>query len=338
MDGMYDKSSDDIKKFFAGKKILVTGGAGSIGSVIVKHLLKMNPSVVRVLDNSEYNLHNLRQCVCGPNVRLFLGDIRDKERIERAIEGIDIVFHAAALKHVPFCEENPFEAIKTNVMGTQNVIDAALKENVEKFITISTDKAVNPSNVMGATKLLGEKMTTSANYYKGARRTALSCVRFGNVLESSGSVIPLFKEQVRKGGPITVTEPKMTRFMMSKDQAVELILKAAANSHGGEIFILKMDALNIMDLAEVVREELAPKYGFDVNDIKINVRGIREGEKFHEELMTSHEATNVQETNDMFVINPRFKERINGHVSGISSDKVRLLTKDEIKSIINLDQ
>ncbi len=331
--------SEDIREYFKDKKILVTGGAGSIGKVIVKHLLAMEPSVVRVLDNNECSLHDLRQETSGSVIRLLLGDIRDKKRIQMAIEDIDIVFHTAALKHVPFCEENPFEAIKTNVIGTQNMIDAALEERIEKFITISTDKAVNPTGVMGTTKLLTEKMTTSANYYKGARKTVLSCVRFGNVLKSSGSVIPLFRKQIKKGGPITVTDERMTRFFMSKDQAVDLILKATMQAEGGEVFILKMDAINIMGLAEAMRDKYAPKYGYKIEDITIETKGIREGEKFHEELMTKHEATNVKELEDMFIICPRFKENLSKEqINGIISNKAKLLSKEDIKSLINTDK
>jgi len=173
-------------------------------------------------------------------LRFLVGDVRDKERLQHAVENIDFAFHAAALKHVPLCEYNPFEAVKTNVLGTQNVIEVAMEGEVEKLITISTDKAVNPVNVMGATKLLAERLTISANYYKGLRKTAFSCVRFGNVLDSRGSVIPSFREQIRKGGPVTLTEPNMTRFVMSIPRAVDLVLKAAEIARGGEIFIFKM--------------------------------------------------------------------------------------------------
>ncbi|MFH1420898.1 MAG: UDP-N-acetylglucosamine 4,6-dehydratase family protein [Candidatus Aenigmatarchaeota archaeon] len=321
---------------FRNKKILITGGAGSIGSEIAEHLLEYEPAVIRILDNNEYALHKLKQKISGSNLRFFLGDIRDKERIERAMEGIDIVFHAAALKHVNFCEENPFEAIKTNVHGTQNVIEAALKQNAEKFITISTDKAANPVSVMGATKLLAEKLTVSANYYKGARRTALSCVRFGNVMESTGSVMPLFRQQIRKGGPITMTNPEMTRFMMSTSQAVDLILSAASRSVGREIFILKMNSVKIGDLAEAMIEEIAPICGYKPEEIKTEVIGTRPGEKMHEDLMTRHEAANAIETEDMFIIYPKPGDNAGCTNSrGLVSNDMELLTKDQIKSIIH---
>lgn len=334
-----------VSDFFNGKKILVTGGAGSIGSVIVKHLLRLNPKVVRILDNNEYGLYKMKNEVSSPNVRFLLGDVRDKERVERAVEGIDIVFHAAALKHVPLCEYNPFEALKTNAIGTQNIIDSALGADVEKVINISTDKAVHPTNVMGATKLVSERLISSANYYKGKRRTTLSSVRFGNVLDSSGSVIPLFKNQIKKGGPLTLTDTKMTRFMMSKDQAVDLILKAALNCMGGEIFILKMGSIRIVDLAEATIDVFAPRYGFRSGDIKTGVNGIREGEKIHEELMTEDESKRALETDEMFIILPESKElltRINYNYEGSSkaiigkytSGDVKCLTKDEIKKFL----
>ena len=209
----------EMKDFYEGKVILITGGVGSIGSEIVRKILEYEPRAVRVLDNNETGLFDLEQELQSEKIRIFVGDVRDKERLKRAIEDVDLVFHAAALKHVPLCEYNPFEAVKTNVIGTQNLIDVAIDEEVEKIITISTDKAVNPINVMGATKLLAERLTISANFYKGDRETAFSCVRFGNVLYSRGSVLPLFEEQIKKGF-ITLTDSNMTRFIMNTSQAV----------------------------------------------------------------------------------------------------------------------
>ena len=186
---------------FGDKRILITGGTGSIGSEILRKVLQYDPQVVRVFSIDEDAQFNLQQELGDrPNVRFLIGDVRDRERLGMAGEDVDIIFHVAALKHVPLCEYNPFEAVKTNVLGTQNVIDVAMKGEVDKLITISTDKAVNPVNVMGATKLLAERLTISANHYKGSRKTAFSCVRFGNVLYSRGSVVPLFREQIRKGG------------------------------------------------------------------------------------------------------------------------------------------
>jgi UDP-N-acetylglucosamine 4,6-dehydratase len=321
-----------------GKNILVTGGSGSIGSEIVKKVLQYEPEVVRVLSNDENCLFNLEQELQGySNLRFLVGDVRDKERLQRAVENIDFVFHAAALKHVPLCEYNPFEAVKTNALGTQNVIEAAMEEEVEKLITISTDKAVNPVNVMGATKLLAERLTISANEYKGLRKTGFCCVRFGNVLDSRGSVMPSFREQIIKGGPVTLTEPNMTRFVMSIPKAVELVLKAADIAQGGEIFIFKMPALRIGDLAEAMVDELAPQYGYNPESIKVEVTGKRAGEKIYEELLTADEAINASETEDMFIITPAAKTQ---ERKGISAKEYRsdqdgiLLAKEEIKEIL----
>jgi FlaA1/EpsC-like NDP-sugar epimerase len=338
-----------MKNYFEGKTILVTGGVGSIGSEIVRSILEYNPTVVRVLDSNETGLFDLEQELQSEKLRPFVGDVKDKERLRRAIEGVAIVFHAAALKHVPLCEYNPFEAVKTNVIGTQNLIDVAIDEEVEKFITISTDKAVNPVNVMGATKLLAERLTVSANFYKGKRKAAFSCVRFGNVLDTRGSVIPLFRKQIENGGPITITDSNMTRFMMSIPKAVELVLKSAGMTNGGETFIFKMPAIRIGNLADAVIQELAPKYGYASNEIKIEIIGKRAGEKLYEELMTEDEAENAYEDEEMFVVlqqtadivdelsyklpdNFKKAEKREYHSK---SKGVKLLTLKELKPLLN---
>ncbi|MCL2116405.1 MAG: polysaccharide biosynthesis protein, partial [Methanobrevibacter sp.] len=247
-----------MESFYKGKKILVTGGSGSIGSEIVEKLVSLPVDSIRVFDNNETALFDLETDLNSPKIRTLIGDIRDLERLNRAFEDIDIVFHAAALKHVPLCEFNPFDAVKTNVVGTQNVLDAAINCDVAKVILVSTDKAVNPINVMGATKLLAERLILSANSYAGNKRTIFSCVRFGNVLNSRGSVIPLFKKQIKNGGPVTITDPDMTRFIMHISDAADLILKSGQKAIGGEIFILKMSAVKITDLANAMINILAP--------------------------------------------------------------------------------
>jgi UDP-N-acetylglucosamine 4,6-dehydratase len=328
---------------FKDKNILVTGGTGSIGSEIVRRLLRYRPRVVRVLSNDENGLFALEQELQSyANIRFLVGDIKDKERLRRAMEGVTFVFHSAALKHVPLCEYNPFEAVKTNVLGTQNIIEVAMEEQVEKLITISTDKAVNPVNVMGATKLLAERLTVSANYYRGARRTVFSCVRFGNVLDSRGSVVPLFQSQIEKGGPVTLTDPDMTRFVMSIPRAIDLVFKAAEIAQGGEIFIFKMPALRIGDLATVIIKELAPRYGYTAESIEVTIVGKRPGEKNYEELLTEDEAINGYETEDMFIISQIGRNRKAGKTpkSRYTSRNVTLLTKKEIRKILieNLPQ
>ena len=331
---------DELTKFYNRKTILVTGGVGSIGSEIVKTLLKHDPKVVRVLDINESGLFELEHKLNSKKIRLFIGDVKDKDRLKRAVEGVDIVFHTAALKHVPLCEYNPFEAVKTNVIGTQNLIDVSLDENIEKFITISTDKAVNPINVMGTTKLLAERITIAANKHKGNKRTAFSVVRFGNVLNSRGSLIPLIKEQIKKGGPVTLTDPQMTRFIMCISEAVSLVLKAGALAIGGEIFILKMPTIKIIDLIEVMIGVLSPKYGCSPEDIEIKIIGKRPGEKLFEELMTEEELRYVQEIDDMYVVNTlknefckdtRYK---NSTTINFNSKEVTYLTKEEIREYL----
>jgi len=262
------------------------------------------------------------------------------------MEGIDIVYHAAALKHVPLCEYNPFEAIKTNVLGTQNVIEASLFEGVSKVIGISTDKAVNPINTMGATKLLAEKLITDANFYKGKSKTIFSCVRFGNVLFSRGSVVPLFKEQIKQKKMITLTNEKMTRFMMSIDNTIDLVFKSTLMAKRGEIFILKMPVVKMADLADVVIEIYSKEFGYKKDEVKKKIIGIRSGEKMFEELMTETEAKKAYETDEMLIIPTKldFQDSEmsnlrchNGKVSELdsySSRDIKPLSKKEIKNIL----
>lgn len=342
-----------LKKDFKGKTILVTGGAGSIGSVLVKRLLKYEPYSIRVFDINEGALFELEQQLKGQenNIRLFIGDVRDKERLNKALEDVDIVFHAAALKHVYLNEYNPFEAIKTNVMGTQNVIDACLANNVKKMIYVSTDKVVNPLGVMGATKLLGEKLTIAANFHKGAKNTIFSAVRFGNVLGSRGSVIPLFKNQIAKGGPITITDPEMTRFIMSIEKAVDLILYATEKARGGEIFVLKMDAVKIRDLAEAAIENFSALFNQNPKKIQIKIIGKKPGEKFCEELITDEERERCSPiNNELVAVYPSLKaksgfeaQNSNGNSKNALpkefcfTSKSRTLNHEEISKIIRND-
>jgi len=333
-----------LEEAFRDKRILITGGTGSIGSELVKKLLEHNPKVIRIFSNDENAQFELEQELqeYEENLRFLIGDVRDRERLKRATEDIEIIFHAAALKHVPSCEYNPFEAIKTNVIGTQNLLEVAMDENVEKVITISTDKAVKPANVMGATKLLAERLTIAANYYRGFKRTVFSCVRFGNVLGSRGSVVQLFEKQIQNGGPVTLTDPDMMRFVMSIDKAIELVLKAAHMARGEEIFIFKMPALYVRNLAEVMIEKLAPKYGYKPENIEIKVIGKRKGEKLYEELITEDEAMNAYETEDMLVVLPETPQIIQIPIEGLkkvpfkryTSKDTPELTKKEIGKLL----
>jgi len=333
-----------MKEIFEGKKILVTGGTGSIGSEIVRRILPYNPKVVRILSRDETKQFEMQQELREyGNVRFLIGDVRDKDRLVRAFEDIDIVFHAAAMKHVPACEFNPFEAVKTNVIGTQNVIDAALETEVEKVIAISTDKAASPINTMGATKLLAEKLILDVKFYKGNRQTEFSCVRFGNVIGSRGSVIPLFEKQIQNGGPVTVTDLEMTRFMMTIPQAVDLVFKTTQIARGGEIFIFKMPVLKLGDLAQVMIKHLAPKYGYKPESIQVITIGVRNGEKMYEHLMNEEEARYAYETKDMFVVIPQknfsdyfLEGGTKAEQKRYASDDINVLDVEEIKQLLNI--
>jgi len=330
-----------MQNIFKDKIILVTGGCGSIGSQIVRELLTYEPKAIRIFERSESAHFRLNQEIKSDKIRSLIGDVCDAERVHHAMDGVDIVFHAAAMKHVPLCEYNPFEAVRTNVIGTQNLVDAARRHGVERFISISTDKAVNPTSTMGATKLLGEKIVTNAAISSG-KKTKFCCVRFGNVLASSGSVIPVFEKQIKDGNVVTVTSNEMTRFFMGIDDAVRLVLKASEMAEQGEIFILKMNALKVIELAEVIVEELAPRYGKNPKDIEYKIIGLRPGEKLHEPLITEEEAKYMTETDDMFILhNPTIiqygvsvpKNERAGDLNYNSKD-LRHLDKKEIKEML----
>ena len=279
-----------------GATVLVTGGTGSFGRRFAEIVLrKYAPKKLIIFSRDELKQHDMRQALpdtADSPVRYFIGDVRDRDRLERAFHGVDLVVHAAALKQVAACEYNPFEAIQTNVIGARNVIDAALDRKVKKVLAISTDKAVNPTNLYGATKLCAEKMFVQANSYSGADGARFSCTRYGNVVGSRGSVIPVFLEQ-RKNGAITITDPRMTRFWLTLDQGIEFVISALGRMHGGEIFVPKIPSMNIMELAKAVAD------GCEIRNI-----GIRSGEKLHEVLVSEDEARHTVELDDAYVIRP----------------------------------
>lgn len=298
----------EYKYEFKNKRILVTGGTGSIGSAIVKELIKYEPRQIRVFSRDDSKQFELAQELgFRRGVNFLIGDIRDKERLSLAMENVEIVFHAAALKHVPSCERNPFEAIKTNVLGTQNIINCAFENGVDKVVTISTDKATDPTNVMGCTKLLAEKAILATYFYKGYKKTKFCCVRFGNVIGSRGSVVPLFINQAKNGGPVTITNPNMTRFMMLIRDAVNLVFKACLTMQDREIFILKMPSVAIGDLADAVIEVTKRKNNLKNKKVSIKTIGARDGERVHEKLMTKDESQTALEMDDMFIILPNVK-------------------------------
>lgn len=298
---------------FLGKNILITGGTGSIGKELIKQILAFNPAVIRVLSRDEHKQFELQEeLFIHENIRFLLGDVRHKERLVYAMKGIDYVFHLAALKQVPACEYNPFEAVQTNVLGSQNIIEAAMENNVKKVLFTSSDKAINPTNIMGASKLIAERLFVSADLYKGAHSTIFTAVRFGNVIGSRGSVIPLFFNQILKGKKITVTNPNMYRFMMSLSEACKLMLDSMINAEGGEIFVLKMPVLRLGDLVEAMLEIAEEKLGMKKKEIIIEEIGLRQGEKMFEELLLEEEIGSVEESKDMYVISgSKNKEKTN---------------------------
>ncbi|WP_321416304.1 SDR family NAD(P)-dependent oxidoreductase [uncultured Desulfobacter sp.] len=311
-----------MENFLSQKRILVTGSCGTIGSELTRQLLEdYQVKEVVCIDNNESELFFQEQKhLAHNNIRFGLADIRDCEKLRRMMQGIDIVFHTAALKHVILCERNPFEAVQTNIQGVKNIITAASENKVEKVIFTSSDKAVNPTNVMGTSKLMGERLMTAANSNQRAETTIFASTRFGNVLGSRGSVIPIFKEQIKKGGPITLTDPEMTRFIMSIKQAVQLVIDSAEIAVGGYVFITKMPVIRIKDLAEVMINELAPIYGHIPNNIKINIIGSKPGEKLYEELMNHEETRRAMELEKYFVVKPAFEGLYNK--SSYSQNKI----------------
>ena len=336
----------DLSTFYENKVILVTGGTGTIGSEIVFQILQYNPKTIRVFSNSENELWETKNKFIKykNKLRFLLGDVRNLERVKRATDGVDYIFNAAAIKHVPISEYNPMEAISVNIIGLNNIIEAALVHEVKKIIHISTDKSVLPTTVMGATKMLGERLCISRNWAKGKHSLIISAVRFGNVLGSRGSVIPLIKNQIENGNEVTLTGEKMNRFFMSISQAVHLVLRAMILSYGSEIFVLKMSTIHIKDLVEVIIEKYAPKIGKEPKSIKIKDIGPRIGEKFDEDLISPIEYISCYELDDMYVIYPvmdfgtkfQFNELKNGTSVKIdenfiySTQNQKLLTKKEI--------
>ena len=322
---------------FENKKILVTGGTGSLGIALTTKLLKTNAETIRIFSRDELKQSQMESHFHDERLRFLIGDVRDKERLENAVEGIDIVVHTAALKQVPVIEYNPFEAIKTNVQGSQNLVEACLNKNVGFALAIGTDKAVSPFNTYGATKLLMERLFVSANYYKGERKTKFACVRYGNVLGSRGSIIPKFIEQIMSGDKITITDPNMTRFNITIDQALDLIFRVIKNTVGGDIHIPKLNAYKVGDVKDVL---------LDLMDCKNEEKRIpvRIGEKHHEILINEHEIRNTYENQDNdYVIyeNQLTKDRSekipNSKKAALtteySSDKVKLVSKKELKEI-----
>jgi len=325
---------------FEGKKILITGGTGSLGQALTKRLLATNAETIRILSRNENKQVEMEENLDDDRLRFFIGDVRDLPRLVRAFEDVDIVFHAAALKHVPVIEYNPFEAIKTNIIGSQNVIDAALTQNIETVICVGTDKSVSPVNTYGATKLLMEKLfVTAMNYFNPEKhKTKFVALRYGNVLGSSGSVVPKFIEQIINKKKITITDPNMTRYSLTKDEALDFIIDASQICKGSEVFIPRLlKAYSIMDLKKALEELIEPT--------QEEIISIRPGEKMHEALLNSDEMKYTWELDDKYLVFDGTKndDQIEKTYPGIkkigtnnevTSDKVKKMSVEDIKKTI----
>ena len=323
---------------FENKKILITGGTGSLGTALTARLLKTDVDIIRIFSRDELKQSQMESQFNNDRLRFLIGDVRDKERLEKAVEDVNMVIHTAALKQVPVIEYNPFEAIKTNVQGSQNLVEACLNKNVEFALAIGTDKAVSPFNTYGATKLLMERLFVSANYYKGSHKTKFSCVRYGNVLGSRGSIVPKFIEQITSGKKITVTDPNMTRFSIALDQALDLIFRVIKNAVGGDVYIPKLNAFKVGDMKDVLLDLMGCKNEEERIPVRI-------GEKFHEILINEHEIRNTYENqdNDYVIFENQLTKDHSETIPNAkkttltteySSDKVKITSKEELKEII----
>lgn len=324
---------------FSKKKVLITGGTGSLGVALTKKILKEDIDTIRIFSRDEWKQVNLQNSISDERLRFFIGDVRDGNRLHKALEDIDIVIHTAALKHVPIAEYNPFEAIKTNVFGTQNLIEGCLDNEVSLAIAVGTDKAVAPLNTYGATKLLMERLFVSANYYKGRHKTIFSCVRYGNVMGSRGSIIPYVADRINQNKSIKITDPKMTRFNITMNEALDLIFRGLKNPIPGQILIPKLKSYKLEDLINVIVEMSGKR-------VKIEKTAVRAGEKYHESLITANEIRNTYETKRDYIVYEKqsFIKNIdilkNKSISksdltqDYSSDKVPLLTKEEIRNLL----
>ena len=318
----------DYSKFFKDKVILITGGTGSFGNRILKRLEPYGPKEIRIFSRDEKKQHEMKSVYKHmKNITFFIGNVRDKERIKEIIKDVDIVYHAAALKHVGSSEYSPEEAIKTNIIGAKNLIDCAIEEGVEKFIAISTDKAVKPVNVMGMTKGLQERLMISANNSQKNGKTKISCVRYGNVMSSRGSIIPYFKDLIKNEKPVTITDENMTRFMLTLDDAIDLVFYATRNMKGGEIFVKKAPSIKILDMAKILYKQ---RHGTG-EGFKYEIIGRILGEKIHEILISEEEISRSMDQGEFFVIT---QKRIDSSLTKEYSSKEVLTNEDEIISLV----
>ena len=307
-------------------RVLITGVCGTIGRELLRQISARDAAEIIGIDNNETEIFFLSDEYREyPNIRLYLGDVRDRDKVERMVDGVEIVLHAAALKHVILCEQSPRDPLQTNIIGTQNIIDAAIAGGAKRVIFTSSDKAVNPTNVMGTSKLMGERLITAANALRRGAEPIFASTRFGNVLGSRGSVMPIFDRQIARGGPVTITDLRMTRFVMTVSEAVRLVMDSVYMARGGEVFITKMPVVRIVDLAHVMIEDLALRYGHDPRALKIETIGTKPGEKLHEELMSDEETRRTVELERYFSVIPAFKTvygQIQYDYTDVLSDRV----------------
>ena len=323
---------------FDGKTILVTGGTGSIGSEIVRQLLKTGAKSIIIFSRDEIKHFLMKQTIRDERLHFVVGDVRDYRSVQRifTLYNVDIIYNASAMKHVLVCEDSPIESVKTNVLGAQNLVDLAIKYNVSKMVTISTDKAANPVNVMGATKFIAERITLNGNKLS-KDGNIFAVVRFGNVANSRGSVIPVYLQNLKDGKSLMIADPDVTRFIMSISDAVNLVLKASQIAQGGEVFILKMKAFRLGDLVEVMINRIAPKLGIKEKIETISI-GLAPSEKLHEELTNEVETKNLYEIDDLYVVRPENKklgkEYIPVTLVNYTSDDVEMLNATELEKIV----
>ena len=336
-----------LDDFYRGRTVAVTGAAGTVGSALVEALLALDVRHVFALDNDEGALFELSDCLSHePRLETFLADIAELESLRYFFSGVDFVFHAAAYKNVPVCERSPSMAVRANIIGTENVISAARSNNVKRVLFTSSDKAVNPTNVMGTTKLMGERLITAANSLNQGQGTIFASTRFGNVAGSRGSVVPIFIRQIAKGGPVTITDPRMTRFIMTLEQATRLLLESMIRARGGESFVTKMPVFRIPDLAAEMIDLIAPAFGHDPARIDTVVTGPRPGEKMFEELVTDEEVARTYEEGELLAVLPAFRNiydeiDYSGHTAGHArlerayhSGNEPSATRDEIRAFL----
>ena len=325
-----------VRKEFQNKTILVTGGTGSIGLGLIKQLIKCKPKHIRIFSNDENSIVEIKELIGDDKMFQFMvGDVRDKDRLRLAIRNVDIVFHAAAMKHIDICEQNPFDAVKTNVVGTSNILEVAIIENVSKFIFISTDKATNPTSTLGGSKLLAERLTSDASSYVGTGKTKFAIVRFGNVIGSRGSVFQIFQKQIVNGKPLTITDARMTRFIMSISEAAQMILKVTHKAKDGEIFILKMPSVRIEDLAVGMLKVFKKRFTKSSISSKIKISKSRERERFHEFLVTNEEIPYCYDIGDMYKITRTENKNRKINVKEFSSESATRINEKHLHKIIN---